>query len=33
MRVSDMDGYKEIAFFHHLIIEKDGVNMKYQMIL
>ena len=22
MRVSDMDGYKEIAFFHHLIIEK-----------
>ncbi len=22
MRVSDMDGYKEIAFFHHLMIEK-----------
>lgn len=22
MRVSDMDGYKDIAFFHHLIIEK-----------
>lgn len=22
MRVSDMDGYKDIAFFHHLIIKK-----------
>ncbi len=22
MRVSDMDGYKDIAFFHHLMIEK-----------
>lgn len=22
MRVSDMDGYKDVAFFHHLIIEK-----------
>lgn len=22
MRVSDMDGYKEIAFFHHLMLEK-----------
>ena len=22
VRVSDMDGYKDIAFFHHLIIEK-----------
>ena len=22
MRVSDMDGYKDIAFFHHLTIEK-----------
>ena len=22
MRVSDMDGYRDIAFFHHLIIEK-----------
>ena len=22
MRVSDMDGYKNIAFFHHLMIEK-----------
>ena len=22
MRVSDMDGYKDIAFFHHLVIEK-----------
>lgn len=24
MRVSDMDGYKDIAFFHHLIIEKSN---------
>lgn len=24
MRVSDMDEYKNIAFFHHLIIEKGG---------
>lgn len=22
MRVSDMDGYKDVAFFHHLLIEK-----------
>jgi hypothetical protein len=22
MRVSDMDEYKDIAFFHHLLIEK-----------
>lgn len=22
MRVSDMDGYKDIAFFHHLMLEK-----------
>ena len=22
MRVSDMDGYKDIVFFHHLMIEK-----------
>jgi len=22
MRVSDMDGYKDVAFFHHLMIEK-----------
>lgn len=22
MRVSEMDGYKDIAFFHHFIIEK-----------
>ena len=22
MRVSDMNGYKDIAFFHHLMIEK-----------
>lgn len=24
MRVSDMDGYKDIAFFHHLILEKSN---------
>lgn len=24
MRVSDMDGYKDIAFFHHLMIEKSN---------
>lgn len=24
MRVSDMDGYKDIAFFHHMMIEKSN---------
>lgn len=26
MRVSDMDGYKDVAFFHHLTIEKSKVQ-------
>lgn len=26
MRVSDMDGYKDIAFFHHLMIEKISLT-------
>lgn len=28
MRVSDIDGYKDIAFFHHLIIEKKEISGK-----
>ena len=28
MRVSDMDGYKDIAFFHHLLIEKKEISGK-----
>lgn len=27
MRVSDMDGYRDIAFFHHLVIEKKRHNI------